>query len=404
MRYTPSMSATIRSAAITRPSGSASFAVDNVQPSVRPIWSETLAENLARRLDRRVLILPDSDKHVINPVVDSRLGIKASKGRKDVSECHPLIEAVHTAFGQHYPLTLSPDSIWLALAQGFSHHIAKCAGESEQRLIRHTQRRRTLLQEIEGLTLLDFESAIAGFSAQIRSASDPVVHETLVCDFSTTTPTIRTASEVVLMDTYSSYFDYAMRCVCGIPKITVTGSVDDWNRIRARIEVLAAYGLEWWVSRLRPIVDEFIWTVKGSPNPEFWQAIYKPEVAYGPTRVTGWIADLFPYLVDRDCESDGMRTPNHVFQYQRIGWAIPSDKGVRTDVIGNPSVGVPENDFPSGLSKVPVKLLLPFGSRRNVDLVGGYLAVEQSPADLSVQPVLSWFLADSEPLPRAELT
>ena len=43
------------------------------------------------------------------------------------TRCHPLIDTIQTAFSRHYPLTLSPDSIWLAIAQGFSHHIAENA-------------------------------------------------------------------------------------------------------------------------------------------------------------------------------------------------------------------------------------------------------------------------------------
>ncbi len=141
-----------------------------------------------------------------------------------------------------------------------------------------------------------FEGAIAGFSSQIRDASDPVLHETLLCDFTTTTPAIRTASEVVLMDCYSSYFQYEILCACGIPRITVTGTAADWQRIRARrVGVLRnAYDLGWWVDRLRPILDEFVRTTEGSPDREFWQAIYKPQRAYVTTSVTGWIADLFP--------------------------------------------------------------------------------------------------------------
>jgi len=95
------------------------------------------------------------------------------------------------------------------------------------------------------------------------------------------------------MDTFASYFDYAMMCVCGIPKITIEGSLDDWQRIRARVEVLSTYELEWWVSRLRPILDEFVLTAGGYPTPEFWKAIYKPEKAYGDEGATGWITDLF---------------------------------------------------------------------------------------------------------------
>jgi hypothetical protein len=76
-------------------------------------------------------------------------------------------------------------------------------------------------------------------------------------------------------------------CVCGIPEVTIEGTSDDWRRIRARIEVLETFGLDWWVSRLRPILDEFVHAADGKPDREFWQAIYKPKKFYFAESATG---------------------------------------------------------------------------------------------------------------------
>lgn len=164
------------------------------------------------------------------------------------------------AFSQHRPLTLSPDCIWLVIEQGFAHHVIENAETLRHRLVRHDGSRE-ITSNISELSLAAFEGAIADISAQIREASDPVLHETLICDLSTTTPAIRTASEIALMDCYSSYFTYAMNCVCGIPKITVTGSLEDWQRIRERVEVLETYvsdggfvgSAPFWMSSYEPL-------------------------------------------------------------------------------------------------------------------------------------------------------
>jgi hypothetical protein len=286
---------------LAKGSGLTVFPVDDVTPAATPIWTESLANSLTRRFMRKIVLLPEPTLPVINEVYDSLSrklpGYDPASGGAG-SRCHPLIEAVQIAFSQHRPLVLSPDCVWLAIAQGFGHHLTMNAEALRYRIVRHAGERQ-LNANLPGWSLEGCKLAIAGFSAQIREASDPVLHETLVCDFSTTTPEIRTASEVVLMDTYSSYFRYQMWCVCGIPSITLTGSVDDWQRMRERIEVLNTYELQWWIARLRPILDEFIQTIRGHPNREFWQAIYKPQQAYATTLVTGWITDLFPYLGDR---------------------------------------------------------------------------------------------------------
>ncbi len=194
------------------------------------------------------------------------------------------------------------------------------------------------------------------------------------------------------MDAYKAYFGYAMRCVCGIPKITVTGTSEDWQRIRARVEVFEAYGLGWWVQRLRPILDEFIATVNGQPCRDFWQAIYKPKQAYGLKTITGWIADLFPYLGDAP-----KRTRNNAFRYERRDWAMPVEQGLKSSGLGEPGAEKGAAGFPSGLSSVPVHLDLPDGRTAELDLVAGFLAVEQNRRDLAISPVISWSVAERAP-------
>ena len=393
------------------------FAVDSVTQADEPIWTETLAESLDRRFQRKVLVLPGEQDHVINEAVNSlekRMRVRpiveenwptkndgkewTSVVSRPCSRYHPFVDAVHIAFSQHRPLTLSPDAIWLLIAQGFSHHVAENAESLRPRLVRHEGKRELKVDALD-LTLSGFEKAISGFSSLIQHEIDPVLHETLICNFSTTTPAVRTASEVVLMDSFSSYFSYSFMCVCGIPKITIEGTPADWQRIRARIEVIATYGLEWWVSRLRPILDEFVLAAEGRPTLNFWQAIYKPKDAYANTVVTGWVADLFPYLGDAP-----ERRRNHVFTHERHNWALSVDQGVETasDFFDSSAgKGVTLKSFPSGLSSARLKVSFKDRPSMDVDLVAGFLAVSQDPSDLTLTPLISWCVAE---LPPEKLT
>jgi hypothetical protein len=377
------------------------FAVDDVAPTSATIPTEPLRDHVAKRFRREVIFLPAAER----PVANARLRLldwqgstaraRESLAEHAVSRCHPLIDAVATAYSEHRPLTLSPDAIWLAVEQGFACHVAENAGALRRRIVRH-EGTRGLIAEILDTSPRSIQLAVTELSAQIRKASDPVLHETLICDFSTTTPEIRTASEVVLMDCYSSYFTYSMMCVCGIPSITLQGSLEDWQRIRARVEVLATFGLEWWTARLCPILDEFVRTLEGRPSLPFWQAIYKPKKAYGTDTVTGWIADLFPYLGDAP-----ERRRNHVFESDRKDWAIPVEAGVKTSFGGEPGAdkGVAPRSFSSGLSSVPVKLSFPFEERpqKEFDLVAGFFGIEQDPVNLALSPIISWSITERPP-------
>ena len=43
----------------------------------------------------------------------------------------------------------------------------------------------------------------------------------------------------------------------------LTGTVDDWQRIRARVYTVAEFGLESWCRSLRPILDQFVRAASG---------------------------------------------------------------------------------------------------------------------------------------------
>jgi hypothetical protein len=376
-------------------SGLTAFAVDDVTPAAKPIWTESLAQSLARRFMRKVVFLSEPTLPVVNGPYDSVYQKFPGKNLAHLgSRCHALIEAVQIAFSQHRPLVLSPDCVWLAIAQGFSYHITANAEALRHRLVSH-QGKRQLKENLPELSQEGFSLAIAGLSAKIRAASDPVLHDTLICDFSTTTPEIRTASEVVLMDTYSSYFEYGRDCICGIPAITLTGCLTDWQRMRERIEVLETFELQWWIARLRPILDEFIKTIKGHPNREFWQAIYKPKNFYFTDSVTGWITDLFPYLGDPP-----NRQRSHVFGWARKNWVPAEEFGPENSLgslLASVRKGVATNAFPSGLSSVPVELKFPDKSTRKLDLVAGFFGVGQGLEDCALSPVIGWCVAEPPP-------
>lgn len=341
------------------------FAVDDVAQSTEMLPTAELLRVVQKTLNREVLQSAGMGRRV----VDLRISD------------NPLVAAVHLAFSRHLPLTLSPDTIWLTIVQGFSHHVNENAAALRRRMVRH-EGSLTLTERVTKLNGEELQAAVAGFSSQIRDHTDPVVHETLLCDFTTTTPDVRTASEIAIMDTYSQYFEFLMViCICGIPEITLTGTVQDWQRIRDRVEVLGTFGLDWWVTRLRPILQQFVDAAEGRVDRKFWRAIYKwtPSTGgpYVRDKVTGWLVNLFPYLGDTL-----PRRRSHVFE--------PGEK---------PEVA--SGAFPSGLCSVPVMLHVTDAAgnilnTRELDLVAGLVGVEQA-EDAALSPAVSWCLADRAP-------
>lgn len=350
------------------------FSVDDVKPSKERLSGMKMAPKLEKDLRRKVLAVPDPEREIVHP-----------RGY------HPLIDAVHTAFSGHYALCLSPDAIWLTIAQGFSDHVNGHAEELRGQLVSDAGEKR-LTASVDRLNLDSFSAAIEQFSAMIRAETDPAIHDVCLCDFSTTTAAVRTASQLVLMDTYSQYFEYLIRAICGIPRICVTGSVEDWEKIRARIEIFDTFGLGWWTSRLRPVLDQFVRTAAGKPDLDFWKSIYllrgeetngclppRDGSSDGPVRITGWIADLFPYLGKRR----NLRR-NPIFEAQRRPWTTVGGEGVRP------------GEFGTGISTVSVTITGSGGSQK-LDLMAGFVGIEQDRDNLSISPVITWWFAEPAP-------
>ena len=96
---------------------------------------------------------------------------------------------------------------------------------------------------------------------------------------------------------YAELLEYVLYFGCGIPDITLLGTVDDWKDIRRRAEILMKYDLDWWSLELLPLLDEFVLAAEGRPNMDFWKSICNFFEGSGyRTPITGWIQALFPYL------------------------------------------------------------------------------------------------------------
>lgn len=326
---------------------------------------------------------------------------------------HPLAAAVHMAFSQHQPLVLSPDALWLTIAQGFALHVNEHSEALRARLVRHADQH-TLSTDVLSLSTRDEWAALVNDWAEgLADHLGPGFYNLMICDFSTTGPDARTASQVVLMDTFKKYYDYGAFCICGIPQITLEGVPADWRRIRERIDVLAEYELSWWTDRLVPICDALIETAEGRPPLVFWQNIYKPEPIYGEDLMTGWLADLFPYLKSGP---ERRTVRNGILAKQRT--LHPATHGPRrrmsplefADLVHadtDPEIGVADgvraDALPEGLCEVPVRLVAGHahdGQVTELSLAAGFVGVVREPEGGHLRAAIGWGVFRAAPMSR----
>jgi hypothetical protein len=262
---------------------------------------------------------------------------------------HPLLSAVGRAFAEHRPLVLSPDAVWLTIAQGVAQHIRLHAEELRSRLVSHSGRKR-LVVTTDGPMPTDAGSWARLAETFAKTLAAEVSHaEDWECDFSTSTDVERTAGRIVLMDAYSPYFTYWLVAVCGIPTITLTGRAEDWQKIRDRVDGIAEFGLADWCRSLIPITGQFVRAASGDVDTQFWRRVYNPADAYGGEVITGWIARLYPYL-----KSGGaVDCPNPLLD---LPIDQPRDRTPNGDRFGYRGPGIRSDNVPAVLSTVTVNV------------------------------------------------
>ena len=221
------------------------------------------------------------------------------------------------AYAEHKSVTLSPDMMWLLISQGFARYVNAHSEELRSQLVYHEGKQDLMVMTKDDLLSgkADWGKLMNDFSKEIERHTKGEVAKTIAADFSTTTPVERIASQITLMESMKSYFNYlAGRIGCGIPSITLQGTPDDWRAVFSKTQKLGQYGLSEWTQSLEPILNEFIKTAEGKPNQRFWQEIVKkqrvdefasvrPCSADKPTELDGWILKFFPtesgYTLDK---------------------------------------------------------------------------------------------------------
>jgi hypothetical protein len=343
------------------------FAVSEVTPAEGPLRPMTLAASLEARAQRPFEASASNQAHLVN-----------------AGSAHGLVAAARAAFDRHYPLVLSPDDIWLCLAQGFAIHVGQHAEALRSRIVAHQGKKKIGVRRddfIKGSPSNDWPGVFSELSDRLAEQIGKK-RDLIVADFSTTGLIERAASQVVLFDALQSYFDYRMVTSCGIPQITLLGTVEDWRSIRRRAQVLAEFDLTEWTRALLPVLDKIVKSAEGDVDRAFWQSFYKNHSASGGPYVTGWINVLFPYLDPMDPRRNRrVLKPNpHVARWS---------EGMFDTFGGGPSM----DKFPTGLSSAPF-LWTYLETDIPMVIAGGFTGVSQDAATGAVRPSIGWAIGE----------
>ncbi|OQR88479.1 hypothetical protein THRCLA_10298 [Thraustotheca clavata] len=103
--------------------------------------------------------------------------------------------------------------------------------------------------------------------------------------FSTTTLHDTIVGSIVMMSSMKKYFTYKFCILCGIPEITLLGTVKTGKTFELVERMME------WAELLGRVLDQFVLAVKGTEDIDFWQRICH-NIGGGsePSYIGGWIS------------------------------------------------------------------------------------------------------------------
>ena len=193
---------------------------------------------------------------------------------------HAFVGAVLEAYSGHHTLKIRPDDVWLTLMVSFAKFIDAKPEQLRKCFVEHEGKKELVIVAPGNFYTLDWPSISRKFSDLIAKNTKDSVREWVEPDFSTTTAHDRFVGGVLLMGAMKNYFSYGLRTMCGIPCVEMEGTLEDWTKLRLKIDRFKKYGedakspeLVKWHRILVPIFDEFVQSFKGEINPDFWQRL-----------------------------------------------------------------------------------------------------------------------------------
>lgn len=292
---------------------------------------------------------------------------------------NPFLAGLVRAYQDHRPFTLSPDMIWLLISQGFARHISFNPEKYRDMIVHFDGKKDLKIEARNYITIGDtnskWEKVFPQFIAQMNAYVDSELINVLTSDFSTTTELERIVSQITIMETMKGYFGYEIDGRgCGIPSITLEGTVEDWQKVLVKTQYLSKYDLQWWTSELCPIIENIIDTKKGKFHRNFWMKMVKihSKDEYGsPDIITGWISTFYPYT------SDGKRT--NLKQLSDL-FELP------TEYVRVPFLFVDDS----------------LNIKMNMEFRAGFLGLTQNPNDFTLKPLIGWMVCHTNPPAKKE--
>lgn len=301
-----------------------------------------------------------------DPAAHRQIMRELNKGETATSR---FVLALHTAFAEHIPFTLSPEVIMGIISQEVAQFVKNNSDDlSIASLFTKTPgEKQKLVVEVNdfayGSSSNDWLRGISKFRNMLAERVPSDVLSYMTPKFSQGTLETEVAHLVSFMDAASKYYDYGMSTMCGIPEFRIEGTADDWNTILGSVKKLKEVlpGLGVYFNHLSNVLVEIVNTVDGNKiNLDFWKSIYKVDDGSGGPYSNGWFNHFYAHIYSQDWKTRQAQT---ILKDNDKQFSISRGFG-----------GFKLNQFPSNLSVVEFEWDY-YGQLIPMSFVGGVTSV-----------------------------
>ena len=294
-----------------------------------------------------------------------------------------LIQGLIFAYKNHFPINVSHDMIWLLILQGYSKFMDKYSELVREKYVNFEGQKTLHINRygipVNSATEEDWNGIIDECVEQIGEHIGEEIISNLQSDFSTTNATTLLVSQASIMSAMKHYFKYeVLMGGCGISYIILEGSLEDWKKIKSKLEYLSNFALKWWTKHLIPIIDNIIKTKEyydknkkiNSEMVDFWKKMIRLKGAgdlYNPHVINGWIIKFIPDL-----------SGEHPKLFDEINEQIVPDQ-----ILSCPLKIIEDNS--NG-----------FKVEYNCDIASGFFGMIQDKKRLNVKPVIGYAIVVEE--------
>jgi hypothetical protein len=246
-------------------------------------------------------VVPNINKNNVSKLESELLGhdeIKWSSGFSEVElRNNGFVWACCDAYNDHHNLHLRPDDVWLAILSQFGVYVTSKAEELRSKFVnfQDTKEIKVIVNEV------DLENIAQVFADSIGANLVSDVQHLVTPAFTTTTSDDKLVANLMFMCSMKKYFTYFCCVKCGLPSVTLYGSLFDWERLITLTKRLLKFDNEekligQWLNFLVPVLENFLLTAQGETSDElksWWNRIcHVKSGGSGPSYLAGWITSF----------------------------------------------------------------------------------------------------------------